>query len=695
MDDGDRATSARGAFRADGGLEAAARRPFANVDPATAGGRLADLLEGAATLEGVARERAAQALFSVLAEYQGRFELDERRLIEALERLDAGDPVADVYRFVMRRWFAVAANGGGGGFESAPATSAPPPTVGSAPPPIGAAVSPTEEGERGGASLRRRGGGQRSKPPEVPPPDAGSLGPVDAGGGAAAPHRAYGLLRAPAEVVALEPFTLAVGLSQRPAEGVAGTSFDLPPLDIQPYVVDVRIAAAGFTFPRGQKRRRALEVSAGDPFPTVEVRLVPKKQADPTIQRRITAEYSIGGERLGDAIRSIRVLRSADLRTVPSETQSESGVNVPAPTGESVADLTITVREGDRPGYYDWTFDSPHKDEIPASTTPSSRKVGDPAEFLKSRIREIDEAEGDRGIFRNVLGIARTIAAAVPNDVWGAIHAAAAKVDGPPSILLVSEDPYVPWELAWVGAPLPDPSAPPFLSAQARIGRWVQAVEQADGRSRPAPNPPRRKDVESLRVIWGDYSETDWANLDHAKKEGQLLERNYGATRIPPSSREMYDLLGGNPRSDLLHFAVHGLYGSDPGGEDGIILTDGTLHPDEVLAVDLEAAPVVFLNACQVAAGRRALGTYSGVAAAFIKAGASAVVAPLWSIDDEIAGSIAVDFYEQAAAGDPLSEVLRQSRKAFVDSFDTKSATWMAYQLFAHPSFVIGGLKKR
>ena len=56
---------------------------------------------------------------------------------------------------------------------------------------------------------------------------------------------------------------------------------------------------------------------------------------------------------------------------------------------------------------------------------------------------------------------------------------------------------------------------------------------------------------------------------------------------------------------------------------------------------------------------------------------------------------IALDFYEQVAKGETLSEVLRRAREPFVEKFETKSATWMAYQLFGHPSFVVGGLKAK
>ena len=513
-------------------------------------------------------------------------------------------------------------------------------------------------------------------------------------------HTAYGLLRAPTEVVAHVEFELEVGLSKDPAPGVAGPAMNLPSVKVKPYTVNVRIAAAGFDFAKPETQRLELRVSEKKPYPVREVRLVakpPPPEAE-TVDRTITAEYSIGGERLGDAIRSIRVLKAKEQRTRPVAERAETGVNVLAPAGPEKADLTITVRRSDQQGVVNWTFESPHTDVVTPIPEPYPKELPDPEGFLRNAILQIDGAEGQGGVFNDVLALANRVAQSIPDTIWKAIRAVATKRGEPPTILLVSEEPRIPWELAKVDPPLIAGSAmPPFLAAQVRIGRWVQATAVVDGRTRPSPNPPRQKDVWSLGVVSGNYSKTTWADLAHARKEAAALVKNYGAQKIGATNKNMYELLRGVPPADLLHFAVHGRYNpQNPGQESGIILTDGnSLHANEIAARDLPTAPVVFLNACQLGAGQLELGAYSGVAAAFVEAGASAVVAPLWKIDDGIAMEIALAFYKSAARGEPLSEILRAARKPFVDSYDTKSATWMAYQLFGHPSFVVGGLPSR
>jgi hypothetical protein len=564
----------------------------------------------------------------------------------------------------------------------------------------GGGAEPPEPVARNGGHGPARNGGQDAAG-EPPPPNGGRQGhrakPPDRG--APGPgHKAYGLLTAPAEVVAQVEFELVVGLSRDPAPGVAGPALDLPPVEVEPYTVDVRIAAPGFEFPRGQKRRLELKVHKDDEYPKRTIRLVPKTPTGDAgaIDRPITAEYSIGGERLGDAIRSVRVLRAAAQRTRPEEDRVETGVNVPAPTGDEKADLTITIRYSDRPPIMEWTVDSPHTDVVTPTAKPFEKPLPNADDFLRNAILQIDGAEGKEGVFSDVLALGSRVAQSIPADIWKAIRAVATKRGEPPSILLVSEEPFVPWELAKVDPPLvAGTDLPPFLSAQARIGRWVQATEVGvDGRTRPSPIPPARKDVATVGVVSGSYAKTTWTNLAHARAEAKELARLYGAKPIKAGNKDMYDLLRGIPPADLLHFAVHGRYNpQNPGQESGIILTDGnSLHANEIAARDLATNPVVFLNACQVGAGLLELGAYSGVAAAFVEAGASAVVAPLWKVDDGIAKDIALAFYVAVAKGEPLSEVLRKAREPFADRFETKSATWMAYQLFGHPSFVIGGL---
>jgi CHAT domain-containing protein len=74
------------------------------------------------------------------------------------------------------------------------------------------------------------------------------------------------------------------------------------------------------------------------------------------------------------------------------------------------------------------------------------------------------------------------------------------------------------------------------------------------------------------------------------------------------------------------------------------------------------------------------------MAEAFLFAGASGVIAPLWSIDDRVAREIAIRFYNRALSGEAPAEILRTERGAFRDSPEVTSSTYLAYQYFGHPA---------
>ena len=108
----------------------------------------------------------------------------------------------------------------------------------------------------------------------------------------------------------------------------------------------------------------------------------------------------------------------------------------------------------------------------------------DPASDLRRIADEMAKVEGQPTQYVTLRGIGLTIADQLPAEFWDVLARISARVHGrPPSILFLSAEPYVPWELAVVDPPL-DPDLPPFLAAQATVGRWVL------GQRRPPLPPP-------------------------------------------------------------------------------------------------------------------------------------------------------------------------------------------------------------
>jgi hypothetical protein len=405
--------------------------------------------------------------------------------------------------------------------------------------------------------------------------------------------------------------------------------------------------------------------------------------------RPIQALYSIDGQTVGVAIRTIAIVARAELLgSVAPAAVSPANVIAIAPQKDA-PDLTarITYSEAVSDGRLLWTFETTHGIDIPDSeivTDVGSR----PQLFARELIEGVASHRGDSGLVEFLTGVGRSVSEKIPEQFFTLLGAVAARLDRPPRVLLLSQEPYVPWELAAVeprldaGAPA---DAPVFLAAQADVGRWVF------GQRRPPLPPPVDVDAQSIAVVSGEYPEVSWRLVD-AEEEAAALVQRYNALAVNAVSATVIECLKGQPPADVLHFAVHGTYAPE-GVLEGLILIDGErLDPMVVKGCAFTRAPFVFLNACQVGSGNEVLGDYSGMAEAFLHAGAAAVIAPLWSIDDTAAKELALRFYTRVfEEGATPAAVLREERNAYAGPGGDGAATRLAYQYFGHPGLSLHG----
>lgn len=506
----------------------------------------------------------------------------------------------------------------------------------------------------------------------------------DDGASAADPPRsAHALVRCDQVAIAGRPFPIEIGIAARPTEGVIAGEMHRPATSVGPYVLSVELIAEGFALPPGASVRTDLHVTVEQPYPSFTLQLVPDVPEEARVKRSLHVIYSVEGQTIGVAYRPIEVAVSAEAATGVPSTPGGEAVDMSVPTDRTPPDLTmrIIIPDSERDGRLRLSLDSPHDVALPSALTVD---IGDdPDIYAKQLVERVGGREGQVGLYEFLLGTGRDIARQIPNEFWSALAAVAARVPGrPPTLLILSEEPYIPWELAVLDAPL-DPSLPPFLSAQAHVGRWILAERG------PKLPPPTEVKIASSAVVCGSYVGPEGQPLLEAEEEARLLRETYGAVPVNADMREVLDCLKGHPKVELLHFAVHGRY--EPGGtSDGLALVDGTvLAAEQIRSRNLDSGPFVFLNACQVGSGAKVLGDYAGIAAAFVYAGASGVVAPLWSVQDHIARDVALRFYERVFGGAPPAEAFRSERGRFVDSPDTTSSISLAYQFFGHPSLKI------
>ncbi len=245
------------------------------------------------------------------------------------------------------------------------------------------------------------------------------------------------------------------------------------------------------------------------------------------------------------------------------------------------------------------------------------------------------------------------------------------------SLLVVSSEPFVPWELMIPSRDGMEDSVP--LGVTSAVGRWVDPKQVS---------PPQTLKLDSSYVIAPTYD--DSRRLGFAAGEASYVCEAFSGRRISPALFAVIEAVLAKGGASLLHVICHG----NDGGPEQVIdldpdekLTDGMLPGMTSTKAALRAArPMVFLNACQVGRQRPALVGTGGFAARFIDCGASAVVAPIWSVKDSVAAHVARLFYEEvkASPGKPFAAILSDLRRRAYLGPDPEDS-WAAYCFYGDP----------
>jgi hypothetical protein len=144
---------------------------------------------------------------------------------------------------------------------------------------------------------------------------------------------------------------------------------------------------------------------------------------------------------------------------------------------------------------------------------------------------------------------------------------------------------------------------------------------------------------------------------------------------------------------DIIHVAAHAEFNeSNPGGS-GIVVNNGLLTAEDVYDDVIEYPPwLVFMNACESAKsiGSRYLEKYkelSGLADAFLEAGASSYIGTICKINDSAALHIATRFYDELLCnGSSVGQSMQNARKEFYDNHGNEDLSWLAFRLYGDPN---------
>lgn len=167
--------------------------------------------------------------------------------------------------------------------------------------------------------------------------------------------------------------------------------------------------------------------------------------------------------------------------------------------------------------------------------------------------------------------------------------------------------------------------------------------------------------------------------LGAVSPELELIARLMPETQVinPAGTTQLRTL---SPAPRLLHIAAHGITNPAAPLFSTIELADGPLLLFEAYRLDLRGTDLVVLSACETGVrpdyGEMAL----ALVGAFLCAGARAVVATLWQVDDSAAAALMERFYAALAAGATPATALRDAQAVISARYPLD---WPAFQLWA------------
>lgn len=241
------------------------------------------------------------------------------------------------------------------------------------------------------------------------------------------------------------------------------------------------------------------------------------------------------------------------------------------------------------------------------------------------------------------------------------------------SLLLISDEPWIPWELIWLEDPAGGGSGR-FLCEAFALARWL-----------PGSIPSLELPLRRLAVV-----ASAGGGAEAVAEERQFLERQQGVERsvsvIPSRFEPLLEALASGGY-DGWHFCGHG---REPRHSDPNLLEfpldDHRCLTPKLLASEAaglgRGRPLVFLNACHTGRGGFSLVSEGGWAKKFLGCGAAVFLGALWAIDGRRAAAFSEALYPRLFAGVPIAQAVRDARQAIVLADDP---SWLAYTLYAHP----------
>ncbi|HHY55069.1 MAG TPA: CHAT domain-containing protein [Chloroflexi bacterium] len=401
-------------------------------------------------------------------------------------------------------------------------------------------------------------------------------------------------------------------------------------------------------------------------------------------------DFRQAGNPVGTAVAPIEIT-SYEVVDAP---ESRGGAALQLPTGIDPPDLILTI-------HYDTTGAAPRLlmtlEETAAARVATFDPVplrSDPAQVAAALYRDLSEraevagnltddaaflAECNEEVQQIGFRLWRDLIPAGLKDLYLAQPTAWADK----TLLVVSDEPHIPWELVWPYSPASGQADAAPWAVTLRLLRWLRRDAVSTGYAGPPAVIPLR------RLACVAPAHTGLAHLMEERNFLRDLLRALGLEDVSPPAAQRRAVLGLLRQGgyDWLHIVAHGapLDAESPPG--AIELEDAHLLPGDLIGPQAEGyiyrvRPGFVLNICHGGRQTWGLTQLDGWANVLIGAGAGLVIAPRWAVTDQRALAFTQSFYRHLLGNASVAQAVYEARRAACAAGDP---TWLAYSVYAHP----------
>lgn len=471
-------------------------------------------------------------------------------------------------------------------------------------------------------------------------------------------------IRPQGEAVAGQRLRIMIDLALQSDPETNGRAITLSDLDEdwEEVPIRVRLVSAHMTFEKGANIGSVL-VRRNQPSLAAYVEGTVEDDVDLDMIH-VRALFDGKGGHYGDAERVIDIVRKqADL-----DTEKQNVATIVIEESRRPPDMTLRILSLRAKDVYDWEALSYYSfgpadrsGEITIDETASQYTAQ-----LRTQVVQLQPGQ-HQAAFK---GIGEEVWNLTPSGFKEVYWAFRQRLGGNFSIQLVTDEPYIQWELMKPFNSATNEEAD-HLMIDHPIARWVR---KSDG------NLSQQLPRGAIATFAPTYQNNPQYRLPFAASESAGLCKEFGAIPcIADRSSFLQIMVNGlpNEKVGILHFAGHGSF--DGPGENGIMMDDGWIMRIEVdhrgTMLGQKDGTFVVLNACDVGNVAYTLGMVEGWASVFTRRKFGGFIAPLWRVADRHASEFVQRFVKGLHRDNlELGEAMRRSREALADSSPTAFA---------------------